>query len=594
MLLTQSCPAYQGLGSGWTGYGGVGDYRFSNGNTAEVIESAHRIRDHAYDQELSHVIDTNENYDVVVVGGGFAGLTALYEFQKCRPQGSALLIENHPIFGGFAKQNEFDVGGYRLAGPQASINFHLPGPGVVESEYWQELGLPQNFEFAQPEGADSAIVFSKATSAPLYFGEQCASVGYYFQNALTQDKGVWIKDIWNGDLERAPFPNPVKKGLLALRDIRLQQNNDTVEPKWLDGITFADWVTNVMHLSPDVLGYMTPVLGTIGLSPQVSAYAASFLPGVGRFSEENSLAELGAKWASFPGGNTTLLRHFVKAVFPDGIQGPRTFDSIANSPINLSALDRPRSRCRMRLSATAARVSQDGKDDRVSIVYEKNGKFYRVRAKGAVVAIGGWVAKHIVKDLPSEYQSAFDRMLYSPILIANVALTNWRFLDKLGFSTARWFDGFGFYCTIRQPMVIGKRPTPFHPDKPVVMTFYVPIQRTDLPLEAQGPAARAKLYGTTYLEYERQIVAQMERLFSPGGFNARRDIAGIVLNRWGHAFLAPPPGFYFGKDGLQSPLEILRKPFGRIAFGHSELGGGSWKSATVEGKRAITQVLSVL
>ena len=29
----------------WTGYGGVGDYRFSNGNTKEVMDAAHSIRD---------------------------------------------------------------------------------------------------------------------------------------------------------------------------------------------------------------------------------------------------------------------------------------------------------------------------------------------------------------------------------------------------------------------------------------------------------------------------------------------------------------------------------------------------------------------
>src|SRR5687767_5833445 len=35
-------------GSPWTGYGGVGDYRWSNGNTEAVIEVAHGIRDRTY------------------------------------------------------------------------------------------------------------------------------------------------------------------------------------------------------------------------------------------------------------------------------------------------------------------------------------------------------------------------------------------------------------------------------------------------------------------------------------------------------------------------------------------------------------------
>src|SRR5262249_37685946 len=45
-LLNTPCPAAaQGLGREWTGYGGVGDYRFSNGNAAAVGQSAHAIRD---------------------------------------------------------------------------------------------------------------------------------------------------------------------------------------------------------------------------------------------------------------------------------------------------------------------------------------------------------------------------------------------------------------------------------------------------------------------------------------------------------------------------------------------------------------------
>ena len=40
----------------------------------------------------------------------------------------------------------------------------------------------------------------------------------------------------------------------------------------------------------------------------------------------------------------------------------------------------------------------------------------------------------------------------------------------------------------------------------------------------------------------------MNDLFGSAGFDARRDIAGIVLNRWGHAYIAPQPGFYFGGE----------------------------------------------
>jgi spermidine dehydrogenase len=51
---------------------------------------------------------------------------------------------------------------------------------------------------------------------------------------------------------------------------------------------------------------------------------------------------------------------------------------------------------------------------------------------------------------------------------------------------------------------------------------------------------------------------------------SRRDLAGIILNRWGHAYLSAQPGFFFGKDGKPAPGEILRNhPHGRIAFANS-------------------------
>ena len=80
----------------------------------------------------------------------------------------------------------------------------------------------------------------------------------------------------------------------------------------------------------------------------------------------------------------------------------------------------------------------------------------------------------------------------------------------------------------------------------------------------------------------------MNEMFAAAGFDAARDIAGIVLNRWGHAYLAPEPGFRFGRNGNPAPPDVIREPFGRIAIGHSELRGHQyWSGAAGEGRRAI-------
>jgi len=84
-----------------------------------------------------------------------------------------------------------------------------------------------------------------------------------------------------------------------------------------------------------------------------------------------------------------------------------------------------------------------------------------------------------------------------------------------------------------------------------------------------------------------------QRCLHDHGFDARRDIAGIILNRWGHAYLNPQPGFFFGKDGKPAPPEILRAvPFGRIAFANTDLAGiMDHRSSIVEAQRAVEQLV---
>ena len=81
-------------------------------------------------------------------------------------------------------------------------------------------------------------------------------------------------------------------------------------------------------------------------------------------------------------------------------------------------------------------------------------------------------------------------------------------------------------------------------------------------------------------------------MFSAGGFDAANDISGIILNRWGHAYHAPTPGFMFGTNVKLAPPDIVREPVGRIAIGHSELRGHqNWTGAAGEDRRAVELVV---
>ena len=146
--------------SDWTGFGGVGDYKDSNGNTEPVMNAGHRIRDGVFDKRPANAIETGEIFDCVIVGGGISGLAGALAFTTKTPAGlNCLVLEDHPIFGGEAKRNEFIVDGQRVMGPQGSDHFQIPYPYSFIADFYRQIGIDwRQFEYqtwgsTEPPGA---------------------------------------------------------------------------------------------------------------------------------------------------------------------------------------------------------------------------------------------------------------------------------------------------------------------------------------------------------------------------------------------------------------------------------------------------------
>ena len=290
---------------------------------------------------------------------------------------------------------------------------------------------------------------------------------------------------------------------------------------------------------------------------------------------------------SFPGGNTTYARYMVNYLVP-GVFENSNFETIAHGRINFNALDKKGNATSMRLSATALDVRHE--PEGIQVTYIKEGKAEKVMAKSVVMATGGWVSRNIVQNLPEAIDANYGQFNHAPVLVVNVALNNWKFLEQLGFAAARWYDGFGFFGSIRSPMQVGNQTTPYHPGKPMVMTFYVPFHTRGQDIKTQGTMGRSQLLGKSYQDYEREIRSHMNEIFGSAGFDAKRDIAGIILNRWGHAYVAPQPGFYFGGSDGRGLAAPIKEGFDGIYFGHSELGSRmNYRNAIAEGGRAGAQ-----
>ena len=73
-------------------------------------------------------------------------------------------------------------------------------------------------------------------------------------------------------------------------------------------------------------------------------------------------------------------------------------------------------------------MGEPNKSEFVSLIYVKDGRLQRIKARTVVMAGGGWMTKHVVRDLDESRRNAYAQFHYSPYLVANVAVRNWRFL----------------------------------------------------------------------------------------------------------------------------------------------------------------------
>jgi len=616
----QSLQPYDLVGAEWTGPGGVGDYSTSNGNTHQVINAAHSLRDGHWTSVPGTAIDTKELYDLVVVGGGFAGLMSAYQFLKAKGgDARVLLLDNHSVFGGEAKQNEVDVDGYRLHAPQGSNMCLWPARVMSEMGFfyhpvWEEIGLPMGDEpdaptwLDTPSGSEKDLPYAREHYAHMMIYRDEAQQGYFFDNPDKPGELKMAINPWLTGYKDLNWPDAAKEELARLDQFLLEDHPEDLTA-WLDGMTYSDYLaSNVGITRPEVFEFLSTMIAAYGTGlgcDAVSALAAKhfFAPGTTTAAEAAEAGDDPFYPVSFPGGNTSIARHFVKKLLPDAIEGSTAFSDVINGRINFDVLDRKENALRIRLNSTAIDVRHDGDPEsarqvRVSYLDSESGEVSYVAAKSVIMAGGQWMNQHVVRDAPGELIDAMSTFQHAPMLVANVAVRNWRYMEKLGITSARWLGKLNWFTNVRAPMSIDGEHMPFDPDKPTVLTFYIPftegVSDQGHSYETQSLIARTQLFAMPYREIEIALRNQLSATFGPYGFDHERDISAIIANRWGHAYVIPQKGFFHGLNGKEAPRDVVRRGYGRIRFAHSELTGDQlWSTACDEGERAAKQVLEL-
>lgn len=571
----------------WDGYSGVGDYAGANGNTYAVMNAGHGIRDGLYGGELKEAHATGEVYDCVVVGGGISGLAAAHIYsERTHRSKRCLVLEDHPIFGGEARRNEFMVDGKRLIANQGSAMFFPSLPLSATQKFYESIGFDgKPFTYQQWGGGEPEL---KLTNVPYTWGGP--NCGMFFGARFGHPEGMWLLDPWGKKLAGAPLPGSVKEQLLKARAgnpsfVPPRQDGDPVA-RGLDQMSFEDHLIEKYGLTRDFIRtYMPNAADAAGASAdEISAYA-DYAPEV-LFPWNNAAGS-----QTFPGGNTGIARFIVKAIIPEALPGPPTLGGICNGSVDFTKLDREAQPVRIRLGATVADVRHQ--KDGVRITYAIQGRLFTLQARSVVMS-GGWTTWRTISDLPEDHRSAYQQFYRMPCIVMNVALRNWRFLAKMGMTECQWFEGLSNSFAVRTIATFGGVSPTISPDDPTVVRLKISFTEPGVPLPQQATRGRMRLLSTSYSEYERMVREQFTLMFGHSGFDARRDIAGIILNRWGHAYLCAQPGFFFGKDGKPAPREVLRKaPFGKISFANSDLSGiMDHRASIAEADRAVRQLLA--
>ena len=76
-----------------------------------------------------------EQYDLVIVGGGISGLASALLYRKERPDARILILDNHDDFGGHAKRNEFSINGTTRIGYGGTESIDTPSSHRLQNRH---------------------------------------------------------------------------------------------------------------------------------------------------------------------------------------------------------------------------------------------------------------------------------------------------------------------------------------------------------------------------------------------------------------------------------------------------------------------------
>ena len=555
------------------------------------FEVAHEARDGAFAGPLN-AEDTGEHYDLVIVGAGISGLTAAHLYRRAlgadRP---ILVLDNHDDFGGHAKRNEFHQDGkvYMTFGGSQSIETPFPYSYTAKAVL-ADLGIdPTTYkQYERPQRI-------KGLGLGVFFDRE-----HFLDDRVVPGYG---ERSWDVFFAEAPLSRAVRADLIRLYSTRedyLPELDPLGKAHALKRMSYQDFLLKHARLLPESLPLFTGLMfrnnKRVDTCPAYEAWRAE-APGFGGMRIE-SQPKVEADYFHFPDGNASIARLLVGRLIPQVFPGAQTQESIVLAPANYAKLDLPENATRIRLNSTAVRVEHIGVPDPVTeravrVVYVQGNRKHQVTAANVILACFNNIIPFIVPDLPAEQKEALHYASKVPLQSTSVLVRNWESLRRLGVHAIQAPNCYHTDLWLDTPLSIGGYDSATDPRQPAVIIMWRNPNKPGIPRREQNRVGRAAMLTESFESIERETHQQLNRMLGKTGFDARRDILGLTVNRWPH-------GYAYTYDSLADPdLPEAERPhvrgrrmFGRIAIANADSGAAAFANVAIDqAERAVQECL---
>jgi hypothetical protein len=496
------------------------------------VDFGHKLRDGSLRLEVP--AGKWENIGTAIVGGGVAGLTAAWKFQRENYR-DFVLLELEKEVGGTARSGVSSVSAYPWGA------HYLPVPFAENTELVSLLGEMKLLDGVAADGSpivseqflcrepEERVFYKGRWYEGLYLKAGASDEDTRQMAEFQKQIDYWVN--WRDAKGNRAFVVPVEKC-----------SNDP-EATVLDKISFAEWLQKNGLTSERLLWYCDYACrDDYGLtSAQASAWAGLFY----FCSRVRKSGTESQPFITFPEGNGHFVAH-LRSVSQDNIRTNLGVAQIApqENGADIVCID----------PATNEARGFHAKHVIFSAPVFSAPYFIRGFREGAGFDATAfqhnawWVANLTLKDRPKprfkqDFPLAWDNVLYES--------------PSLGYVTATHQSGIDYGKT--------------------VLTYYYPMCPDDY------QTGRAKLFSYDFKHLADVCLTDLERAHP----EIRALTERIDIMRWGHAMISPRTDFIW--SGIR---EKAARPFRNIHFAHSDLSGVAlFEEAFYHGLRAAGEIM---